>query len=154
MTATPTDALCAACDTPGADCRAMLGPCCRACTCAPPPEPQAHREACPGGHGRPWDDLPCPVCPCPACRLWAPQGAWNEAELAAWRDAIVETVYLCVATACGHRWLETTAPAYSRNGGHCKACGRRSRGGVITRGIDLPRPADVFVFDPDDHLMP
>jgi hypothetical protein len=142
---------CEGCDGSSTDCRARLGACCLDCTCAPPPGPQPHREACNGGHGQPWDDLPCPLCPCAACRLWAPQGAWNDTELAAWSEAIVEAVYLCIAYRCGHRWLETTSPAY-RHPDHCKVCGRRRQ--VITRGLGALHPADAFVFDRDDGLGP
>ena len=101
----------------------------------------------------PWDDVPCPWCPCAACRRWAVREQWTLEDLAAWRAAIVESVYLCVATACRHRWLETTSPAY-RHPPHCKVCGLQGRGGVITRGIGDPLPSDRFVFDRDDGLGP
>lgn len=63
-----------------------------------------------------------------------------------------ERVYVCVAYACGHRWLETTSPAYCRNGDHCKVCGRRRPG--ISMGLAQRQPSDAFVFDRDDGLGP
>lgn len=80
----------------------------------------------------------------------------TEADLTQWRVEVLATerVYVCQATACGHRWLETTSPAYCRSLDHCKVCGSRNRGGVIMAGFATPLPSDRFVFDRDDGLGP
>lgn len=143
---------CGGCSTA---CRARLGPCCPDCTCAPPPGPPPHRR-CSGSCNAINEQSPCAFCPCPACRRWFPLVDTGVGALERWRVEVLatESIYVVEATACGHRWLETTSPAYRRNGGHCKVCGGRGRGGVIMAGFATPLPSDRFVFDRDDGLGP
>jgi len=148
------DERCTGCDSFCTDCRARLGPCCPDCSCAPPPGPPPHRR-CSGSCNATNDAHPCAFCPCPACSRWFPL-ADDEASLAQWRVEVlaVERVYVCEAQPCGHRWLETTSPAYCRSiGGGCKVCGAR-RGGVIMAGFSTPLPSDRFIRHPDDGLSP
>lgn len=147
---------CDGCDGCSTDCRARLGPCCPDCTCAPPPGPPPHRycSGCPHG-GASWDSLPCPFCPCAACRRFAREDElWTVAELVEWQETVDagETVIVVQAHRCGHRWLETSSRAYRRNGDHCKVCGLRRTG--MSWGLATPLPSDRFVFDRDDGLGP
>lgn len=145
---------CDGCDGSSTDCRAKLGPCCPDCTCAPPPGPPPHRR-CSGACSSINERYPCAYCPCAACRRWYPTDP-GEAELEQWRVELLATerIYVVEATSCGHRWLETTSPAYRRSHDHCKVCGHRGRGGVIMAGFATPLPSDRFVYDRDDGLGP